>query len=125
MSLKLSVVSVLLVFVPAVQAATDVMKTPSYGFAEYLVEFTKSYSESNEFLLRKNIFENNLQQIRAQNNMPGATWTAGLNEFTDWSNDEFRARRTGTQKPIASDLYQAAPVLDATGVSSSWFAIHI
>merc|ERR1711865_18245 len=117
MSLKLSVVSVsclcCLLIVPAVQAATDVMTNPSYGFAEYLVEFEKSYSDANHFQLRQDIFLNNLEQIRAQNRMPGATWTAGLNEFTDWSNDEFRARRTGTKKPIASELY-TEPMLDAT-----------
>merc|ERR1711865_1055465 len=117
MSLKLSVVSVsclcCLLIVPAVQAATDVMTNPSYGFAEYLVEFEKSYSDANHFQLRQDIFLNNLEQIRAQNRMPGATWTAGLNEFTDWSNEEFRARRTGTKKPIASELY-TEPILDAT-----------
>jgi len=92
-----------------VYAATDVMTNPSYGFEDYLTEFTKTYSTS-ERSIRKSHFETNLGLIRKQNSLSDATWTAGLNEYSDWSNDEFRARRTGgTKKPTASALYAQAP----------------
>merc|ERR1740130_2330910 len=98
----------------SVYAATDVMQNPSYSFEDYLAEFSKAYPTSAQLLHRAKIFEANLEQIRAQNSFTGATWTAGLNEFTDWSNEEFKAQRTGTKKPIASELYRA-PLLKATG----------
>jgi len=102
----------------SVYAATDVMQNPSYSFEDYLAEFSKAYPTSAQLLHRAKIFEANLEQIRAQNSFTGATWTAGLNEFTDWSNEEFKAQRTGTKKPIASELYRA-PLLNAAATADS------
>merc|ERR1712166_591095 len=103
----------------SVYAATDVMQNPSYSFEDYLAEFSKAYPTSAQLLHRAKIFEANLEQIRAQNSFTGATWTAGLNEFTDWSNEEFKAQRTGTKKPIASELYRA-PLL-----GNSWLRVQM
>eukprot|EP01060_Flectonema_neradi_P003173 TRINITY_DN12026_c1_g1_i1.p1 TRINITY_DN12026_c1_g1~~TRINITY_DN12026_c1_g1_i1.p1 ORF type:complete len:358 (+),score=99.66 TRINITY_DN12026_c1_g1_i1:47-1120(+) len=68
-----------------------------YSFSDYTKEYGKVY-EAEEFARREEIFHKNLEYITAHNAEEGRTWTAGLNEYTDWSNEEFRAKRTGLNK---------------------------
>ena len=70
----------------------------SYTFEAYLIDHGKAYRTAEERAHRKEIFERNLNKIRALNKQPGMTWRAGVNSFTDWSEAEFknwnRAKRT-------------------------------
>jgi cathepsin L len=65
-----------------------------YVHERYLIEFQKHYlpEESHR---RKEIFEQNLRRIREHNADPSKTWFATVNEFTDWTKEEFRAKKLG------------------------------
>jgi len=65
-------------------------------------QYGKEY-DSEERTRRAGIFAENLARIDAHNARTERTWTAGVNEYTDWSNDEFRSKRTGT-RPMQSGL---------------------
>jgi len=85
-------------------------------FVVYSQEFRKQYS-SEEVLRRKEIFENNLKQIRDFNADPSKTWFATVNEFTDWTNEEFRARRLGKIPDAKDETYALEETIaDITGV---------
>merc|ERR1719263_2688871 len=65
-----------------------------YTYEQYVKDFDKHDSASDE---RKAIFKINLQHILEHNSNTDKTWHAGPNEFTDWTNAEFRAFRTGSR----------------------------
>lgn len=60
-----------------------------YNYAKFASEFGKMQEGP-----RKEIFNANMKLINLHNANPEKTWVAGPNEFTDWTNDEFRALRT-------------------------------
>jgi cathepsin L len=67
-----------------------------YTYEKYLTEFPEKAAEANS-LDRKSVFESNMKLIQEHNAKPDKTWFAGVNEFTDWTNAEFRAQRTGSR----------------------------
>jgi len=68
----------------------------AYTYDQYLTDFSKS-AFNTIGSDRKEIFESNLKLILEQNAKTEKTWHAGPNEFTDWTNEEFRAFRTGSR----------------------------
>jgi len=72
------------------------------NFDEYKITYQKEYG-LDENARRAEIYATNLLHIAKQNARLGS-WTAGVNEFTDWSVEEFASKRTGTVPP-ASDLF--------------------
>lgn len=89
-----------MVFAAAAICALSALSHPSHE--DYMRQFGKKYT-SDEQTLRARIFAENLARIDAQNALPDQTWTAGINEYTDWSNEEFRSKRTGT-RPMFTGL---------------------
>jgi len=67
-----------------------------YTHDVYCQKFQKSYSAA-ERVRRAAIFAENVARINAVNADKSSTWYAEVNEFADWTNDEFRAKRTGIQ----------------------------
>lgn len=62
------------------------------------MHFTHSYNklyESEELAFRKDIFEKTLKRIELHNSNPDKTWTMGINEFSDWTEEEFALKRLG------------------------------
>jgi C1A family cysteine protease len=59
----------------------------SYTFEEYLFEYGKIY-EGEEFMIRKQIFEMNLNEIIAHNSNANASYEKGINQFTDQTPEE-------------------------------------
>lgn len=60
----------------------------------YAEKFSKHVDNS-----RAAIFNENMKLIQLQNANPAKSWVAGPNEFTDWTNEEFKALRT-SRAPI-------------------------
>ena len=56
----------------------------TYTFDHFVHEFNKSYAHGEEELQHRATFETNLVQIHAHNSA-GASWVAGVNQFTDLS----------------------------------------
>lgn len=99
-----------LVSVPGAAAAllAGERELHTYSFQHYVQEFGKAYT-SEEFKVRQQIFESNLRSIREHNSNDDKTWFAAPNKFTDWTNEEFRARRvTGKRPRVAKHLLKSA-----------------
>jgi len=83
-------------------AATDALRSfENYGFQAFVAEFGKSYADS-EAAKRQAIFEANLVQIKAQNELyaKGASkWFMGVNDFADLTPEEFAQMRGLRGKP--------------------------
>ena len=61
------------------------------SFEEYMKAFGKSYSKG-ELAKRKMAFEASKALVK-EHNGKGATWTLGLNEFSDYFPEELKAMR--------------------------------
>ena len=68
----------------------------SYTFEDYLAEFPKNYA-TEELDARKATFNANLQIIKEHNSNADKTYFLTVNEFADWTNEEFRSKRMGAR----------------------------
>lgn len=59
------------------------------SFEEYLKLYNKSYSSRDLFQVRKQIYEQNLQDIQEHNKNPIHQWKMGVNAYTDLTWEEF------------------------------------
>ena len=60
-----------------------------YTFEQFITDFKRSYRpDSTEFVLRKQIFEENLSGVRAHNAAVNQTWKLGINRFSDQTANE-------------------------------------
>lgn len=78
-------------FVAAWSVEDVVLNYDSYTFESYLVEFAKNHPSELK-AMRREAFEGNLADIRRQNEKYASgqsTWFAGVNNFTDWTKEEF------------------------------------
>ena len=72
-------------------------------FDEFLIKYKKVYSDE-EYLYRASIFTEKLRKIAAHNADPKNTWTMGINEFSDWTREEFRSRKVSEPQDCSATL---------------------
>ena len=58
-------------------------------FAQFKEKFGKTYLTRSEHQLRFDIFKTNLKKIE-EHNKSGASWTMGVNQFSDLTDAEFQ-----------------------------------
>ena len=63
-------------------------------FEAFKQQFGKTYKDEVEELERFRIFENTLQEIE-DHNRAGKGWKKGLNQFADWTREEFNDKLNG------------------------------
>lgn len=85
MKLSLSVCISALAFI----ASNEVMAIKSFG--EFVQRFEKEYSSHKEFFYREAVFEQSLKEIKLINSK-NLTWSAGVNEYSDLTWEEFSDR---------------------------------
>ena len=56
---------------------------------KFVAKFGKSYATKEEFAMRANIFKQNYARIVEENLNKDNTFTLEINEFADWTSDEF------------------------------------
>ena len=60
-----------------------------YTFEQFITDFKRSYRpDSTEFVLRQQIFEENLSGVRAHNAAVNQSWKLGINRFSDQTANE-------------------------------------
>jgi cathepsin L len=101
------------VALPLLTAAASIVAPrdfSDYTFEQYKAEFGKNYN-SDEHDSRREVFEANIKLINQQNADDNKSWFATVNEFTDWTNEEFRAKRTsGRVTEFPGELTAGEPV---------------
>jgi cathepsin L len=85
----------------------------NYSFEDYLAEHAKNY-DIVEHEARRATFMTNLNIVNEHNSNIDKSWFMTVNEFTDWTNDEFRAKRMGKLPEL--DQREYVGEFEATGV---------
>jgi len=81
----------------ALAASGSEIDISQYTHEVYCRNFKKSYSGA-ERVRRAAVFAENVARINAVNTDKSSTWFAAINEFADWTNEEFRAQRASGVK---------------------------
>jgi len=72
-------------------------------FDAYMNKFGKAYNGDDEYAARKAIYEENMKYIEAEN-AKGNSFTLGETQFTDLTNEEFKAQYVNGYKSAAARL---------------------
>jgi cathepsin L len=79
-----------------------------YSFAQFTKDFQRSYAVgSEEYHRRAALFDASLARVGAKNAQEGRSWSAGVNEFMDWTVHERKAL-AGGYKPARRNSAGAA-----------------
>ncbi|XP_050218740.1 senescence-specific cysteine protease SAG39-like [Mercurialis annua] len=70
----------------------------------WVSEYGKTYKDDQEKLKRYQIFKSNVEFIESFNAASNKSFELGINQFTDLTNEEFRALSTGYKKPSSSSM---------------------
>jgi len=89
----------------------------SREFEEFKGKYEKSYSSQAEEQRRLGIFSSNLRNIHAHNRA-GSSYTRGVNQFTDLTEEEFRSTYLGLKRiplppPSGNTSYSSADLPDS------------
>jgi len=113
--LKVAIVLCLLIVFVAAQTEVDV------AFSKWVTKYTKQYKGTKEFNLRKKIFTQNYQMIE-EHNAKNLSFTMGLNQFADLTNQEFQslflAKRFDATKYTNNDV--PIPKAKALPITVDW-----
>jgi len=107
LSAKMRVVFTACVATAAVAVMPGERDWTSYMYAQYVKDFKKADSNAMSGAGAEN-FEKNIDFINKHNADPSKTWFATVNEFSDWTNEEFRQRRAHGTRSHAHALSGAA-----------------
>jgi hypothetical protein len=66
------------------------LEEEQFEFLSFVEKFNKKYEDNTMFFKRFNAFRNELNEVR-QHNAGNFTWTAGINEWSDLTREEFFA----------------------------------
>lgn len=82
-------------------------------YMDYVTDFRKSYASVDLFAARKEVFKANYLIIDNHNKNPERTYEMGLNQFSDWTQEEFEAiltRKSPTKRTVTYD--DSKPMLE-------------
>lgn len=93
---------------------------------QWMARFHRVYSDESEKRNRFDIFKKNLEFVQSFNMNKNITFKLDVNEFSDLTDEEFRATHTGLVVPKISALYSDKTVpfrygnVSDTGESMDW-----
>jgi C1A family cysteine protease len=69
---------------------SDVITPEEYQYMQYVTEWGKSYGTKAEFKFRMAEFKKKMAFIAEHNSNDAKTHTVGLNQFSDWTQEEYK-----------------------------------
>jgi C1A family cysteine protease len=69
--------------------STQMQDSNDVAFGQYMSQYTKSYATQEEYEFRREIFSKNMKKIEEHNAKKLSYWF-GVNEFTDWTDEEYQ-----------------------------------
>ena len=82
---------------------------------QWMIQFSRVYSSESEKQTRLKVFKKNLEFIENFNTKGDQSYKLGVNDFTDWTEEEFLATHTGL-----SDINVTSPSKGINETMSSW-----
>ncbi|KAG7593256.1 Cathepsin propeptide inhibitor domain (I29) [Arabidopsis thaliana x Arabidopsis arenosa] len=76
---------------------------------QWMTQFSRVYQDESEKEMRLQVFKKNLKFIENFNNMGNQSYTVGVNEFTDWTTEEFLVTHTGLRVNVTSLFNETMP----------------
>ena len=89
-----------------------------YNFMKYVSEHSKAYDTVEDFNFRQVLFAEKDAFINSVNEDPTSTYTAGHNQFSDWTKEEFTAI-LGLKNMEMPEIQEDEMDVDMNGVPSS------
>ena len=86
-------------------------------FISQVAKFGRTYKNSEEMRFRFGMFQKNLQTINEMNALPGRTHTLGLNQFYDWTHEEY-TRMLGAKVPEGLEMAPEDNTIDTLSLPS-------
>lgn len=74
----------------AIAATACALNSTELAYMNYLAEFGKNMNSVEEFNMRQGLFSLTAEFIDEVNANPEHTWTAGHNQFSDWTHEEYK-----------------------------------
>jgi len=100
----------ILLSILAIAAATPLVETEyELLFTQFVKQHGKAYEGPTEFFYRYNIFKTNLDYILRHESNPARTFTLGMNQFGDLTNQEFVSQYTSYKPTPRSARRTAQP----------------
>lgn len=84
---------------------------------QWMTQFSRVYQDESEKEMRLKVFKKNLKFIENFNNMGNQSYTVGVNEFTDWTTEEFLAAHTASALTNVTTLSE---LFNETMPSRNW-----
>lgn len=94
------------------------MMTSNEEFINYIARYGKSYATKDEFQKRAQQFLKTKSRIMLATATPSTTYRLGLNEFSDWSDEEF-ATMLGSANDEPEEYQKKVVVLNADNLPAS------
>jgi len=113
-----TVAALLLALAASANAGYITEKQYQTEFSKFVKVHSKKYAVE-EFFNRYEIFKSNLDLIEQHNAQPGVTSTMGVNQFTDMTSAEFKAKMNG-YKPSRSGKVAPIESISAAPASLDW-----
>jgi len=113
-----TVAALLLALAASANAGYVTEKQYQTEFSKFVKTFGKAYM-THEFFDRYEIFKSNLDLIERHNAQAGVTSTMGVNQFTDMTSAEFKAKMNGF-KPSRSGKVMPIESISAAPASLDW-----
>ncbi|AAF88126.1 Putative cysteine proteinase [Arabidopsis thaliana] len=96
---------------------------------QWMIQFSRVYDDEFEKQLRLQVLTENLKFIESFNNMGNQSYKLGVNEFTDWTKEEFLATYTGLRGVNVTSPFEVVnetkpawnwTVSDVLGTNKDW-----
>ena len=108
-TLALAAVLVAAASVSSVEAAAPKWnKLAGYTHDQFAADFGRRYRSAEEKEARRAVFEAKLEEVKAHNAKPGQLYKKGVNQFSDWTADEFK--RYNTYQRRTEGVEQMIPI---------------
>ena len=93
------------------------------AFDSFKKKFKRSFSSDTDYQHRKAVFKDNLKKIRNHNKKPSVSYTQGINDYTDLSWDEFKAKYLGKDSTNRAASTQVGASTNPTYTTPSLYII--
>ena len=101
-------------------APSPLSSTMENKYAKYIAEYRKNLQNGAEYEMRLKIFSDNVRFIE-EHNAKDSSYKLGLNQFTDWTNEEYR-RILGYKRPLTTEAAEVDNYKGPVANSVDWVA---
>ena len=74
----------------APSTSTNFLETSDAAFNRYIARHGKSYATKEEYLFRKALFDQAMEEVNAHNSQNGMGWVKAINRFSDMTPQEIK-----------------------------------